>query len=230
MYAGVVQIPVTTHPDYVDGVRAATQRFYPLLAEQPGFAGVLVLAEREARTAIAIRLWDTAGHATDAIRATDAVRGFEESAGFPVEQELSSWHVIHCEVDAIASFAGAPIDPTTRGRLAHCARVIHLRGRPGPNLLDEARQTLALLRPFTLELPGYLGGLALVDPDRGVGLTLSLWAEEADLRRAAERARGSAVAGAIVLEADLDQTVIESWEVVLLDMHATVTVDDPPAP
>lgn len=227
MYAGVVQVPVTTHPDFVDGVRTATQRFYPLLAEQPGFAGVLVLVEREARKAIAIRLWDTTGHATDAIRASDVVRGFEESAGFPVEQGLSSWHVIHCEVDAIASFAGEPIDPTARGRLAHCARVIHFRGRPGPKLLDEARQTLGLLRPFSLELPGYLGGISLVDPDRAVGLALSLWAEEDDLRRAAERARGAAVAGAIALEADPDQTVIESWEVALLDVRATVSLDAP---
>lgn len=230
MYAGVVQIPVTTYPDFVDGVRAATQRFYPLLAEQPGFAGVLVLMEREARTAIGIGLWDTPGHAADAVRATDAVTGFEESAGIPFEQGLSQWLVVHCQVDATPSFADAPIDPAAPARLARCARIVHVTGRVGPKFVEESRQTLALLLPFTQELPGYRGGLGLVDERTGSGLTISLWATDDDMRRAAERARGAATAGAIALETDPAATTIESWEVVLLDVRAVVSLEEPPAP
>ncbi len=96
------------------------------------------------------------------------------------------------------------------------ARVTTLQG-PGGQSADDVEKNTQVLKeqalPAARELPGFKGLLSLADPESGKGITITIWEDEAALRKSEEEANRIRSQAADLTASEV--VSVERFEVVL---------------
>jgi heme-degrading monooxygenase HmoA len=167
MYARVVTVQY--QPGKLDeGLQIFRDSIVPAARQTQGFKGGLGLGDRSTGKAISIALRETAVD----IQAT-------ESSGFLQEQFAKGMHLL----------AGTPtvevyevsIQETQPGETATYARVLMAGAQAGKTdeLIQIGRDSIL---PVARQQPGFKGMLLLNDRTTGKGVSITLWATEADMQ------------------------------------------------
>ncbi|HEY6408314.1 MAG TPA: antibiotic biosynthesis monooxygenase [Ktedonobacteraceae bacterium] len=167
MYARVVTTQY--QPGKLDeGLQIYRDSIVPAARQTQGFKGALGLVDRSTGKAISIGLRETAAD----MQAT-------ESSGFVQEQFAKGMHLL----------AGTPtvevyevsIQETQQGGAGSYARVLSSTVKPGKTdeLIQIARDSIL---PVARQQGGSLGMLLLNDRTTGKGISITLWATEADMK------------------------------------------------
>ena len=100
------------------------------------------------------------------------------------------------------------------------ARVTTLQGPAGQSA-DDVEKTTQILReqalPAARKIAGFKGLLSLADPESGKGITITLWENEAALRKSEEeanriRSQAAGLSGSEIVSVDRLEVVIDEPE------------------
>lgn len=223
MWARVVRLPGGTAPDFPDLIRAAVAAQVPITLSSPGNRGVVALVDPASSMMLTITLWQTLDDLmSTGVQMRGVVEGLEASTGAPHGAgEISPWKVVVCDVPARLGPERHLEDEPSR----LCARMVVVRGDPGPDLVKRARFAYAALRSSFFETPGFLSGLALADPGTGRLLTCGLWAGRDELVAAADRIRGWTQGFAISVGAE-PGAATALWDVLACDVPVRILTDE----
>jgi heme-degrading monooxygenase HmoA len=203
MYARVSTF--TIQPEKLDeAIGIICDSALPALQQQPGYQGLLALADRETDRARVLTFWEG-----------QAAMLAGERSGFFQQQRAKVARLL-----AMAAAPGEHYEVTAQSgpdEGAKYARVAPTQVKPGR--LDEAIRLIRdQLLPAATKSPGNKGYLSLTDARLEKGFTLSLWATEADMRA------GEAGSGYITEAMDqitslvAGQFVLEYYEVAVLEL------------
>ena len=172
MYARVTTTRM--QPGKLSGAQAIWREVVlPEARRQPGFRGVLALADRQRHQGIALTFWET-----EAALQASAASGY-------VREALAKFTGVFAGPPVQEIYAVAFHTPTllTRGGGSRYAAVATIQLQPGPGRADEAleiwrRGALAQVR----QVPGFHDLLLLIDRERDTLLSIGLYANEVAAR------------------------------------------------
>ena len=169
MYARVTTTQV--QPGRLAGMSAIWREgVLPAARQQPGFKGVLVLANRHTNQGVSLTLWETEAD-LQASRASGYVReALAKFTGVFVGPLIQDTYAVVYHTETLL----------TGRRESRYAGVVSLQLQPGPDKADEAmevwrRTALAQVR----QSPGFHDLLLLLDRERDRALSIALYESEA---------------------------------------------------
>lgn len=170
MHARVARFEGARPEQADEAIRIVRERYLPEFKGQPGFAGYLLLIDRERGTSLGVTLFDT----EEALKAGD--RALDQMTPPPEFRDIRRTSVERYEV----AFQEAEGE-------ARSARVTGFEGPPGR--IDEGtRYAEENVLPTARQIEGWQGCLSLVDRSTGKSLLVTLWESQEALRASEEQA------------------------------------------